>query len=104
MDEQNLGKPSEILMKMLAEYAETENNSIKKIQLSDRVDVEIVDENHVRVTNNEIDEEQDTGAIEIVLCMPKELPKVEIFEVNTFEEDELRRIKNRILWKFLFGG
>lgn len=103
MEEQKLRKPSEILMKMLAEHAETGNNSIEKIQLSDSIFVEILDENHVLVTNNEIEEEQDEGTIEIVFCAPKKLPKREVFEVNTFEELELRRIKNRIIYKFLWG-
>ena len=103
MKEQELGKPSEILMKMLAEHAETENNSTEKIQLSDSIFVEILDETHVLVTNTETEEEQDEGTIELVFCAPKKLPEKEVFEVNTFEELELSCIKNRIIWKFVFG-
>ena len=82
----------------LRSYKSYENEERKK----DTIKYEYIYNKLIEI--NKIDEEQNTGTIEIVLCTPKELPKVEIFEVNTFEEDELRRIKNRILWKFLFVG
>ena len=102
MKEQQLAKPSEILLKMLEDYAETQNNSSERVQLSNTVFVERLDENHVLVTNMEEMEEQDTEDVEIVFCESQKLPKSEVFEINESDEHELRRIKNTILLRYLF--